>query len=78
MSDTDTATPEPSKPTPFKSKRQPMVLTCKDCSVTAALNVDPNNQAEWPHHRCRKTQRPAPFSKAKLDKENRHMPVWKL
>jgi hypothetical protein len=81
MSDPEIEPIKPEKPiktAPFKSKRQPMLLTCKNCTVTAALSVDPNSREDWPQHRCRKTMRPAPFTAAKLDKENRHMPVWKI
>ena len=65
-------------PDGVKPKRQPMVLTCAKCPATIAVNVDPVLTSDWPQHKCRATDRPAPFSKAKPDTENRHMPVWKL
>lgn len=59
------------------TKRQPVVLSCSKCPMTIAANLT-LNEATWPQHRCRATFRPAPFTAAKLDTENRHSPMWKV
>ena len=61
-----------------KMNRQPMVLSCTRCSITTAIFVDPDLPEFWPQHRCRATQRPAPFTEAVADTENRHTVVWKV
>lgn len=37
-------------------------LVCKDCEITADMRVNPDDNTNWPLHKCSKTRKAAPFS----------------